>query len=513
MFTRTLMALLGPLKFELFFTFIIFFVPLILILTIFSNKIERFIFFIINYTTSRAPTIENISFTKEFEYFKGTIYGNNLHVGDILAVLFLIVVIVKKEFRKHFSLIPSGTIPFLLYCICSSVSVINSSPLTEERSWYAITMHIRQVIFFYCLANYLRIPGRREYQLKSFFFIAIYSMLSAIHQRYGLGYHRVAADFAHPNGMVFYLVPILVIFMPILFNSRENNYNKKIAIFTVFAVLVTSLMSISRGLIFHLGVGLTTVILIDFTFKFNIKKPLIIIGMLFSMTIASMKAWDTWYERLTGATNPAGTFQRQSYYIIGWEVFKANMWFGLGINQFASNAYTEEIIDRVLDYKFVQNTPEVKKFMLTFGNMRGSAKRKGLGEKYWYRGGTPESFYVLHFAETGLVGMFGTMVCQIFFIVSALRSVIYFRRRNIFFYSLSVGLVGSQLGIYMQSIFEYILRQENPMYLQAILLAMVSSVTAVRKSKRFDNVNLYRDAPVEILAKEELPPPLPVGKS
>ena len=41
--------------------------------------------------------------------------------------------------------------------------------------------------------------------------------------------------------------------------------------------------------------------------------------------------------------------------------------------------------------------------------------------------------------------------------------------------------MGVQFGMYTQSVFEFILRQENPMYLQAIIYALISSITAVRK--------------------------------
>ena len=347
---------------------------------------------------------------------------------------------------------------------------------------------------------------RREYQLKSFFFIALYSAFSALQQRYIIGLHRVAADFPHPNAMVFYLVPTLVIFIALFFNHRQSGYNKKICIVAISCVLVTSLMSISRGLIIHFGVAVSVVVVIDMIFKFNIRKPILILVSILGMTILSMKAWDTWYNRFVYESNPAGTAQRKAYYFIGLEVLKENMLFGIGINQFGSNAYKMKIIDQVMEYDLIKNDPLAKGFVQTFKTkvQRGEANPDANPISI-YSGGTPESFYVLHFAETGLVGMFGSMFCQIFFILSAFRSLIYFRWRNIFYYSLSLGLIGAQFGIYAQSILEYILRQEQSMYLQAILFALVSSITAVRKSKKFENVNLKDKEEVE----EVEPPPLP----
>ena len=492
---------------EVFLSFLVFILPIIFILTIFSNKIEKLIFFLLNFFTSRAPTIENISFTSNPEFFKGTVYSHNLHVGDLLALVFLFFGVLRKEFRKYYTLLPSGTFAVVIYGLSSAASLVNASDLTFDRSMYALSMHLRQILFFYCLANYLRIPMRREYQLKSFFFIAVYTMFVGLHQRYILNKYRIAADFPHPNAMVFYLVPSLVIFISLFFNYKESGYDKRICMAAISALLLSSLMSISRGFVIHFGVAISTVVIIDMIFKFNLRKPIIILSTVVAMMFLSMKAWDTWYHRIFHESNPVGTAQRKSYYLVGYEVLKENLYFGIGINQFGSNGYKLNILNKVLEYESIKKDAHAQNFINT---IRGKVIREMANPdavlKNVYSGGTPESFYVLHFAETGLVGMFGTMFCQIFFVLSAFRSLIYFRRRNIFYYSLSLGLVGAQLGIYAQSILEYILRQEQSMYLQAILFAMVSSITAVRKSKKFHHVDLRKKQNVK---GEDLPPPLP----
>ncbi len=501
-----ILSIISPIKYELLFVFLFIVIPILFILMINSNKVEKLIFFLLNFFTSRAPTIENISLTKNHEFFKGTIYGHNLHIGDIFASLFIITMIAKKEFRKYFSIIPSGTFAVLLYGLSSAASLINASDITFDRSLYALSMHFRQFIFFYALANYFRIPMRKEYQLKSFFFIAVYSFFSGAQQRYILGLHRVAGDFPHPNAMVFYLIPTLVIFIALFFNLKESGYNKKVSAVAIAAVLMTCLMSISRGFVIHFGVAVSVVIVIDMIFKFNIKKPLIILVSILGMALLSMKAWDTWYNRFVHESNPVGTAQRKAYYFIGYEVLKENLAFGIGINQFGSNAYKMKIIDQVLEYDFIKNDKLAKGFINTFKTKVQRGIKNDVSLKYLNSGGTPESFYVLHFAETGLVGIFGTMFCQIFFILSAFRSLIYFRRRNIFYYSLSLGLIGAQFGIYAQSVMEFILRQEQSMYLQAILFALVSSITAVRKSKKFHHVDLSKK---QNNKEGDLPPPIP----
>ena len=502
-----LIEYLKPYKFEVFFLVLFLIIPSIALLIFLSNKLERFFFFFLNWSTSRAATIENISFTDNEEFFKGTVYNSNVHLGDLIALVFLFTGVLKREFRRYYTLIPEGTIPLLIHIAFSCASIVNASEYTIDRSYFAVTLYVRQFIFFYCFANYLRIPMRREYQLKSFFYIAVYTAIVALQQRYIGGLHRLGADFAHPNQMVFYLVPTFTLFTVILFNSQDNGYNKKVAIIAILAVTVSCLMSMSRGFIVHIITSMLTILALDLSFKFNLRKPFIIIGCMFLLAIASMKAWDTWYFRIFHNANPVGTAQRKAYYVIGWEVFKKYKYFGIGINQFGSNAYTIDVLEKALEYDVVKRDKMVLEFIAKFKRDSLLRSTSEISPRYWFSGGNPESYYVLHFAETGLLGFFGTVFCQLFFILSAFRSVLYFRRRNMFFYSLSVGLVGVQNGMYAQSTFEYILRQENPMYLQAIIFAMVSSVASVRRSKKFDSSGA--DIVLEGESKAEVPPPIP----
>ena len=485
-FRTLLQSILGPFKFEVFFIFIFIFIPISLILITVSNKVERFIFFILNFAGHRAPTIENISFSKNMEYFKGTVYSSSVHLIDILAFVFLILMIIKKDYRRFFKFIPDGTIPVFLYFLTSCLSVVEVKADFFDRSFYALFLGGRQVLFFYCLANYFRIPMRREYQLKSFFFIAFYTFIVSFQQRYIIGFHRLGADFSHPNQMVFYLVPVMALFAPLYLNQRENNYSKWVSVVAIMSSLVCCLMSLSRGFIFNFLAAATIILIFDFTTRFKIKKFYTVFLLLFLLIFGSMKAWDTWYERILQANNPAGTAQRKAYYLIGLEVLKENMWFGIGINQFGSNAYSETVISKVLEYPYVKNDPLMYAFIKSFQDKAAYLTSIGAAEKLMFSGGIPESFYVMHFAETGIVGIFGTLFCQIFFIISCLRSIFYFRKRNIFLLNLSVGLLAAQMGMYTQSVFEYILRQENPMYLQAIIYAMISSIAGERRSKKFD---------------------------
>lgn len=491
-------------KLEILFIFLFVFAPLIFLLVYNFKNFEKFIFFMTNYLTSKNPQWENISLTKDVTIFKGSIFSNNIHLGDIFGIVYFFLTLFKKEYRKYFSLIPNGTIPLLFYSLLSSLSVINAPERTIDRSIFAITMHLRQFLFFYCFANYFRIEGRIDFQLKSFYFIACYTFLVALQQRYSWGLMRVSGDFTHPNGMVFYLCPIIGIFTAILFNIKENNYNKTIAISAILMCLFSCLMSMSRGFLVNCGVTLVVLILVDFSIKFELKKPLLLIGFILILLFGSIKAWDSWYERLTVGKNDTGTAQRQAYYLMGLEVLREYKWFGIGINQFGSNAYQIGIIERVLDYDFIKNDPIKRSFIFSYKRIIESGIKSGIDEELLNKGGTPESFYVLHFAETGISGIIGTLFCQLFFLFSALRSIFYFRKRNMFFYSISVGLFSSLAGVYTQSIFEFILRQENPMYLQAYLYAMVSSIAYLRRSKKFHNIDSIENG--QIKNAIDLPP-------
>ena len=87
--------------------------------------------------------------------------NHTVHIGDILGLLFIVLMIFKSDYRKYFKLIPPGFVAMIIYALSASMSVINAHTETVERSWYAISLHGRQLLFFYALANYFRIPGEK----------------------------------------------------------------------------------------------------------------------------------------------------------------------------------------------------------------------------------------------------------------------------------------------------------------------------------------------------------------
>ena len=116
-------------------------------------------------------------------------------------------------------------------------------------------------------------------------------------------------------------------------------------------------------------------------------------GSIIGMALLSMKAWDTWYYRFAYGSNPAGTAQRKAYYIIGYEVLKDNMMFGIGINQFGSNGYRLDALERVLEYDIVKNDKLLRKFIQDYKRrVENGLDNPDADIKNINSGGTPESF-------------------------------------------------------------------------------------------------------------------------
>ena len=101
-------------------------------------------------------------------------------------------------------------------------------------------------------------------------------------------------------------------------------------------------MSISEGFINYFGVAVSVVDIIDMVFKFNIRKPILIV------LLSDGTAFDESVGRSTIdlVSNPAGTAERKAYYFIGMEVLKENMFLALVLAQFGSNAYKMKIMDQ-----------------------------------------------------------------------------------------------------------------------------------------------------------------------
>ena len=83
-----------PYKYIMFICFVVFVMPIVALAVMSNEKIEKFFFFLTIFMTSRAETVETISWGYDHEdVFSGTAYSASLHLADIMGVLFLAVMI------------------------------------------------------------------------------------------------------------------------------------------------------------------------------------------------------------------------------------------------------------------------------------------------------------------------------------------------------------------------------------------------------------------------------------
>ena len=81
--------------------------------------------------------------------------NHTVHIGDILGLLFIVLMIFKSDYRKYFKLIPPGFVAMIIYALSASMSVINAHTETVERSWYAISFMGVNYYFFMLLQTIL----------------------------------------------------------------------------------------------------------------------------------------------------------------------------------------------------------------------------------------------------------------------------------------------------------------------------------------------------------------------
>jgi hypothetical protein len=207
-----------------------------------------------------------------------------------------------------------------------------------------------------------------------------------------------------------------------------------------------------------------------------------------------LKSYDTLFERYFGASkNPEGTALRQAFYIRSYESFRKNHLTGLGANLYSALVYVDpEVTEATYENNFYGDDPKARyKEILLFG-AKGYAKHVASGSEEPYVSGIVESYWFLCLAEYGLIGFIPLVLTWFYFYYTAFRNAIYFRTRNLYYYSLSVGLFGTLTGCIVHNTTEWCGRQSQTMYFIGAYFSLVSMCTFVRKKGSYDSVKAER---------------------
>lgn len=431
-------------KYLIFFTILIIGVPAMGMLI---NNVPKFSWVVLFLAIFFTSEMVDINFYSNEEY-RGTSRGYEFGMVDI-SVLILLSYAVSNRKKYEFKVLPAGSLLFFIYTIGCILSLVNS----EIRLYggYEILKLFRVYTFFWVMNNILitrKIIKRAIYFTS---FVSLYIFLYVFRDKYLFGMFQCSGPFPHQNSLVMYIMLFVCVHFSMLMASKDSKsmmYWGMITGMEMFCIVST----LSRAGMLLACFGLFIVFLQHLSWKFSLRKVVIIGGLVFVGMVGALKALDSIVERFTNA--PEASADTRVVLAIAAQNMANDKVLGIGLNNFSlmmggNNSYFNHCTEDFLESDFT-------------------------------RGAIVETVYLLIAAETGWynLGIFFAMLMLFYF-----RNLVnVFKCKDYYLKVISMGLWGGLTGIYLESCLEWVLRQTNNFYQLILMFAIINSIYRINKS-------------------------------
>lgn len=430
-------------KYLIFFTVLVFGVPIGYAIARKHGKFENFVLFLVLFFTCRlAETINFIS----HENYRGTSRGFEITLVD-LAVLILFFLVIQRKNVYKIKLLPPGSLLFFMYILISLISIMNSG--VALYSFFEIWKMLRMYFFYWIMYNYIQDLIQINLIVKYIGYIIIYVFILVLQQKYLLGMFQVKGPFPHQNSMAMYLIVFGCLIFAALMNSKERTSNTYylLLVFGMSAICVVS--SLSRAGLACFAVSLLIIFLLSFGSGFSLKKISLTVVFILLGSVVIFKAADTITQRFETAPEESANTR---IVLAGAACSMAgDKFFGIGLNNFGLKI----------------NPP------YPYGD---HIKRTKWNEKE----GLVETIYLMIAAETGWVNLviFLIFIFKFYF----MNLINLFRYRKSIYCYVCIGFIGGLSGIYLESVLEWVLKQTNNFYQLMLVFAIIAAMSKIYKN-------------------------------
>jgi hypothetical protein len=428
----------------------------------------------------------DVNFFSHF-WYRGTTRGVEISVIDVLAigVLFSSLIAPRRGETRFFWPASLGLI--LLFFAYACANVAYSDP--KIYGLFELSKMVRGVIFFLAAAMFVR--SQRELAILVFALCCAvcFEGLIALKQSIG-GYLRVPGTLDDPNSLSMYLCLVTPIFVAAV-NSTFPKMLKTFCIISIVAAGCTILLTVSRaGIpIFAFVVFLTTFMCMSW--RITIKK---IVGAMFiALCVGGLlfKSWDLIETRYTTDSlkreySDPNAFESRGYYLRLAKVIMHDHFYGVGLNNWSywvSKKYGAEVGPAYSDYDELYYTPVKFRPNRTYAAPAHSLAALTVGEL-----GIP-----------GLI-LFGIIWLRWF----QIGSVFLWPRIADSTRRMGVGLFFGTMGIFLQSITEWVYHQTHIFLTFHAMLGTLAALYWMRKQEMKHRHDFEEEElPEEIVQVEE----------
>lgn len=420
-----------------------------------SKRALNLVFILLVFGTSQTDRLFGLPVAINFlsrEWYRGSTRGIEITYLDFLSVILLIASRYwrRKEGIKNLTP-PSYNYLKSYFLWCLATVILFSEP--QIFGVFELTKMFRAMLLFLAAYAFIRSPEQIRLFIYVVLAISFYEAAFALYQRYGLGVHRVYASQPHANSLSTYCLQLLPITLSMCFAADLSRRLTRACQLATLLIAVTIILTISRT-------GFAAMVLLSFaTILFNIRNRLsarnigfLVLAILVGAAM-TYRAWDSLSERFStfNAKNEYLTQEgdRGSYFRKGWPALKDNPIAGIGLNNWSywiSNKYAAQAGYSADTYPSTDRPPSGRRQEAPAHNL-----------------------FLLTAVEIGIVGLILLVALFLRWLYIAghrLRS-----QQGDYFDQLRIGLFFSLMGVLLQSVTEWQVRQTSLFFFMHIVAA------------------------------------------
>lgn len=437
-----------------------------------SHRAREAFFFLLVAGTALTEKLD-INFVSRY-WYRGTTRGFEFTMIDVLAISLLASALLLPrpgQKRWYWPATLGAMLLYFLYC-CFSVAIAEP----KLFGLFELSKILRAIIVF--LAAALFVQGRRELGILVLALgcAVCFEGALAIKQRLLGGAYRVTGSLDHPNSLSTYLCTAA----PVFIAAAASDFPKQLRRFCFVCISVAAvavMFTVSRAGVPIFGLVMLGTALFCVSWRITVRKLCAAVVVCAAVTALFYKSWDILKQRYDQATfeqeyldeqaDGRGRYLRQAKVIVDERLF------GVGLNNWSywvSKSFGARLGIMYEDYDDIEYQPS--KEILSSIHYAAPAHNLGaitVGELGW-PGLIVFAFVWLRWLQTGLGFLW--------------------KRSPAAMHRLGVGIFFGTCGIFLESLFEWVYRQTQILFVFHLLLGTLASLYHLQRASKRNPLHL-----------------------
>ncbi|PIQ24152.1 hypothetical protein COW36_10710 [bacterium (Candidatus Blackallbacteria) CG17_big_fil_post_rev_8_21_14_2_50_48_46] len=437
-------------KYLVFSIALVFLPPVLAMALNHSLRLRSAIIPLLVFLTVKTQDINFIS----METYRGTAKGFEVSLIDLLVLGCLGYLLMRRRQIK-LTLWPPGSTLYALFFCFSALSVVNAaSPLLVAFELFKM---LRMYLLFWVFSHWLQEPQQIKWFLRSVAIVMLYIFYEMLNQKYRMGMWQARGPFPHQNSLVMYVNLFNCMLFAYVLNQKRAKAMVSLFWLGLLAVgMLCTVFTFSRGGMMFLALGLALVFAFSYTPRqISLRKTVVLTLALLAGSGIAWKASDSIKERFD--TAPEESVEVRQVLAIAALRMVVDKPLGVGLNNWGIKINPP--------YPYGDHIPR---------------KESNDPEDEEEKGGLVETVYLMTAAECGwhTLALYLALIWS--FCLRAYR--LYFKSSDPLIKSLSLGLAVGMTSIYLQSCFEWVLKQSNNFYQLMLVFGLVLALERFHKS-------------------------------